>query len=777
MANKNFKARIGIEAPLIAADNGTTAITLSDNDVTVVGDLTVTSNTIKSSSATALSLSGANVTVAGTLEIDGNQIKASDGTTALTLSATTGDVAVAGDLTVTGNNIFSSTGDSPIAFSGADVTVAGDLTVSGNDIKSSTGTALTLSGTNVTVAGDLTVSGRDITTGADSSVRIFRDTGVTNLVANPLTLRTTSSLAPAIGLGTSLSFETETAADVFTQGSLIRSVSTNVGSGTESFNMEFQLSNAGSVATKLTLDSLGNLTSVGNLDVQGGTITESTGALSITTGAANGNITLDPNGTGNVVLTLADGGNLTNTRNYVAGAIRNSTTASIGDIWALNSTGPTNPFRGVSIDNSADNTKGAGAILRSYSNANGLRGRVVFERARGSLASPAALQTGNIIGSVDATGYTSTGWLNDNIAAVVPAFFGFSASENWVSNTNIGSRFFLSLAPTATTITDNANLITTIESTPESTALRSDRLAFSQGKTSAFTATGCSTSGTTLTIGTLVTGTIAVGNVITVASSVSLQNFYIIANISGSGSGSTWTLNASPGTLSSQAITGNIGYIGGTTSASVDMLADLKLLKNTIKGSGGTTQIVTSSAGATLELRGDNIQLENAAGTSIVGSAVSYNRVYGQFEYNTTVTPAAADTAAVFPLGTAAISNIVTVGSTSRLIAGAAGIYNLQFSIQVENADNANDHDAYIWLRKNGTDVTGSMGRTTVAKNNAGSLKIIAWNYIVSSANVTDYWEIAYAVSDTDVTFPAFAATAFGPSTATIITSLTPVGA
>jgi len=513
MANKNFKARIGIEAPLIAADNGTTAITLSDNDVTVVGDLTVTSNTIKSSSATALTLSGANVAVAGTLELDGNIIKASDGTTALTTSAGTGNVAFAG-----------------------------------------------------------------------------------------------------------------------------------------------------------------------NIDVQGGTITESTGALSITTGAANGNITLDPNGTGNVVLTLADGGNLTNTRNYVAGALRNSTLATAGDIWALNSTGPTNPYRGVSLDNSADNTKGAGAILRSYSNANGLRGRVVFERARGSLASPAALQTGNIIGSVDATGYTSTGWLNDNISAVVPAFFGFSASENWVSNTNIGSRFFLSLAPSATTITDNANLITTIESTPESTALRSDRLAFSQGKTSVFTATGCSTSGTTLTIGTLVTGTIAVGNVITVASSVSLQNYYII-----SGSGSTWTLNASPGTLSSQAITGNIGYIGGTTSASVDMLADLKLLKNTIKGSGGTTQITTSSAGATLALAGDAITLESSAGTDY--AVFSNNNILNNRATRNAITTATVTEGATYtPAATDnnSISLTVNTGSGTTIIdlinltgQGTGGMYTI----------------------------------------------------------------------------------------------------
>jgi hypothetical protein len=188
----------------------------------------------------------------------------------------------------------------------------------------------------------------------------------------------------------------------------------------------------------------------------------------------------------------------------------------------------------------------------------------------------------------------------------------------------------------------------------------------------------------------------------------------------------------------------------------------------------GNRFIATSAAAS---ISSNQLTLTDSAAVNLVGGKITYNRVYGQFQYDTTVTPVAADTAYVFPLGTADINNIATVGSTSRLIAGAAGIYNLQFSVQVDNVDNSNDHDAYIWLRKNGSDVTGSMGRTTVPKNNAGSLQIIAWNYIVSSANTTDYWEIAYAVSDTDVTFPAFAATAFGPSTACIITSLTPVGA
>jgi hypothetical protein len=339
-----------------------------------------------------------------------------------------------------------------------------------------------------------------------------------------------------------------------------------------------------------------------------------TGALQISTGS-NGNLTLAPNGTGSVVSTFSNGGNLTNNRNYVAGAIRNSTTASIGDIWAVNSTGPSNPFRGISIDNSADTTRGPGAVLRSYGTGAGLRGRLVFEKARGTAASPAALQVGDFLGSIDATGYTSTGWLNDNVAAVVPAFFGFTATENWVSNTNLGTAFGLSQAPIATTITSAANLIQTLTIQPESAKLSVDRFSIGQGKTVGFTATGCSTSGTTLTIGTLTSGTIAVGQVLT--STTAINGHYIIANISGSGSGSTWTMGGSPGTFSAQALSGSAGFLGSVpaTSTTTDILQDLRLVRNTIKGSTGTTQIVTSSAGATLALAGDTITLENAAGT------------------------------------------------------------------------------------------------------------------------------------------------------------------
>ena len=259
-----------------------------------------------------------------------------------------------------------------------------------------------------------------------------------------------------------------------------------------------------------------------------------------------------------------------------------------------------------------------------------------------------------------------------------------------------------------------------------------------------------------------------------------INGLYIIANISGSGSGSTWTLSASPGTTSGQALSGQTGILGSATASTVDALADLKLITNKIKGSTGTTQITTSASGTTLALAGDTINLQTAAAASLVGNKISYNRVYGQWQYDATITPAASNTAYAIPFqganATTDFANIASTASTSHIIPGAAGMYKLQFSIQVANADNASEHTAYFWWRKNGTDVTGSMGQVVVGKG-GGGLAIIGWDNMISSANTTDYWELMYAVDDTNITLPYYAATAFGPATAAAFLTLIPIGA
>lgn len=504
----------------------------------------------------------------------------------------------------------------------------------------------------------------------------------------------------------------------------------------------------------------------------------SSGSITIADGA-NGNITLAPNGTGDIAFTLNNGANLTNSRNYVFGAIRNSTTDSIGDIWALNTTGTVQPFRGISIDNSADTTKLPGLVLRNYNNTNTNRARIIFERARGTAASPTAIQSGDFLGEIAVGGANGAGtWINDTITAS-PAFFGFTASENWSSNTNLGTNFALSLAPQATTISTGANLVACLAIRPESAVLKGDQFAVSRAKTAAFTATGCSTSGTTLTIGTVTSGTVAIGQVVQTSTTSFLNSTYIVANISGSGNGSTWTVSSTPGTQSSLTVTGQTGFVGAPSAANtLDALADLRLLSNIIKGSTGTTQITTSASGTTLTLSGDTVNLRTAAAATLVGNKINYNRVYGQWQYDATVTPAAANTPYAYPIagvsGVTDMANIASVGSTSRIIPGALGQYKLQFSVQIDNADNGTDHTAYFWWRKNGVDVPASMGRVHVAKS---ADTIAGWDNMIDVTTITDYWELTYAVSDTNLTLPYYAATAFGPATASMFITLIPIGA
>lgn len=203
----------------------------------------------------------------------------------------------------------------------------------------------------------------------------------------------------------------------------------------------------------------------------------------------------------------------------------------------------------------------------------------------------------------------------------------------------------------------------------------------------------------------------------------------------------------------------------------------------TTPAGGGTTGITADFTQLATTLKTDSLVLQNAAGVGLIGSSnISYNRVYGQWQYDATLTPAAADTAYAAPFqGGAAVTdfaNIASAASTSRIIFGAAGMYKLQFSAQVQNSDNGADHQITFWWRKNGTDVPNSAGYFTVPKAGAadGAL-IVGWDNMASSDNATDYYELMYAVSDIALTLPYIAAAAPRPAAASVFLTLVPIGA
>jgi hypothetical protein len=174
----------------------------------------------------------------------------------------------------------------------------------------------------------------------------------------------------------------------------------------------------------------------------------------------------------------------------------------------------------------------------------------------------------------------------------------------------------------------------------------------------------------------------------------------------------------------------------------------------------------------------DNIigQLKTGSG-AIDGSGVRFP--YGAFSSNQSQTTTA-NTATLMTLNTTDFSNNVSLVTGSKLTATKAGIYNLQFSAQIDNSANA-PYDLYIWLRQNGVDITGSTGIVGLpARKNPGDPfhTITGWNYYVSM-NAGDYIQIYWSVTNAAVTIPFYAAsgTPTKPSTQSVVATLSFVSA
>ena len=153
---------------------------------------------------------------------------------------------------------------------------------------------------------------------------------------------------------------------------------------------------------------------------------------------------------------------------------------------------------------------------------------------------------------------------------------------------------------------------------------------------------------------------------------------------------------------------------------------------------------------------------------------------YGAFQDSTTQTAANTTTAYPITFNTTDFSNGVTMVSGSRFTVTNAGLYNLQFSVQLDNSTN-NSVDIDIWFRKNGTDIPASNSRFGLApRKGAGDPfhTIAGLNYFVDM-QVSDYVELVWRTSDTGATIKNYAAgtSPTRPSIPSVIATLTFVSA
>ena len=127
------------------------------------------------------------------------------------------------------------------------------------------------------------------------------------------------------------------------------------------------------------------------------------------------------------------------------------------------------------------------------------------------------------------------------------------------------------------------------------------------------------------------------------------------------------------------------------------------------------------------------------------------NMPFGAFYDTTDQTAASTTTAYAITINTTSLSNNVSIVDNTKLTFATDGVYNIQFSIQLSNNDNATQ-DIDIWFSKNGTDIANSNSRFGLApRKSAGDpYHVIGSLNFVESFSADDYVELYWRTSNTN---------------------------
>lgn len=130
--------------------------------------------------------------------------------------------------------------------------------------------------------------------------------------------------------------------------------------------------------------------------------------------------------------------------------------------------------------------------------------------------------------------------------------------------------------------------------------------------------------------------------------------------------------------------------------------------------------------------------------TDIYGGA--YLRFpYGSFYDTTNQYAASTTTAYPITINTTDSSNYVSIVSSSQITFAVSGFYNIQFSLQLANYDNASQ-DIDVWFRKNGTDIANSNSRFGLAarKSVGDPYHTIGTVNLIVQATAGDYVQLVW---------------------------------
>lgn len=188
----------------------------------------------------------------------------------------------------------------------------------------------------------------------------------------------------------------------------------------------------------------------------------------------------------------------------------------------------------------------------------------------------------------------------------------------------------------------------------------------------------------------------------------------------------------------------------------------------------GTLTLATGGATTTtlndLRIGADSVIMFVPASSAAYADVIPY----GAFQSFVDQSIAVANTAYAMTLDTTDVSNGVVLSNSSRINVKNAGTYNFQWSGQFQNTDNQ-EHDATVWLRKNGTNVAGSTGFIGIPSSHGGidGHTVVGWNYFIDLV-ANDYIELYWSSPSTQVSLQFYAAgtSPTRPTTASLIATM-----
>ena len=162
----------------------------------------------------------------------------------------------------------------------------------------------------------------------------------------------------------------------------------------------------------------------------------------------------------------------------------------------------------------------------------------------------------------------------------------------------------------------------------------------------------------------------------------------------------------------------------------------------------------------------------NTSWVSLQGYKQLPKKRYGNLWQPTTQTIASANAATAVVFATISPAYGVSIGSpASRVIVEDTGVYNFQFSAQLDNTSGG-DQQVWIWARKDGTNVPDSASTLRIKGND--SEVVPAWDFMLAMS-AGSYFELVWTADSTNVVLLGQAATATIPAIPAVILTVNEV--